>query len=175
MCCTLRLLHFWFPIKAQDPENKKVYLEKWKRMVNSTWSTLQWWCSDIFSNYSTSAFWIWDDYSQLISNAHSLNNCSIYHYIIRRIHTAKTMAISRLTFVSSVLQPRLLHFWFPMKAQNPENKKFYLEKWKRMVTSTWSTLQWWCSDIFSHYSTSACWIWDDYSQLISNAHSLNDC
>ena len=41
MCCALRLLHFWFPIKAQDPENKKVYLEKWKRMVTSTWSTLQ--------------------------------------------------------------------------------------------------------------------------------------
>ena len=37
------------------------------------------------------------------SNAHSWNNCWIYHYIIRRIHTVKTMAISRLTSKLSLI------------------------------------------------------------------------
>ena len=55
-------------------------------------------------------------------------------YIIRRIHTVKTMAFSRLTFVSSVLRTSASHFWFPIKAQDPENIKVYLEKWKEWWT-----------------------------------------
>ena len=50
------------------------------------------------------------------------------------------MAISRLTFFSSVAQFGYFIFDFPSKRKIPKIK-VYLEKWKRMVTSTWSTLQ----------------------------------
>ena len=96
-------------------------------------------------------------------------------YIIRRIHTVKTMAFSRLTFVSSVLRTSATSLLFSHQSARSRKYKSLSRKVKRMVNSTWSTLQWWCSDIFSNYSSRACWIWDDYSQLISNAHSWNNC
>ena len=104
------------------------------------------------NNYSTRACWIWDDYSQLISNA----------TLGARDFSSAVSGFCQVFIVTCASRwPTFVLFFLAVKIS-----------WKSVVfTNKVGKNTRYFVGVFNenNYSTRACWIWDDYSQLISNA------